>query len=714
MVWSNALLPLAGLLYLLAYFWGWGSVLLRLLPLRLGRDRTHPLLVLALGLCAAILAILVLGFAGLLRRSIFILLSATIIAVGSCLHPPWQALRRGQGGRARGQWTLWQALLETLVAGVFVLVAGLSLLPDESWDALAYHLPLIKIYVQQGRISYIPWLFHSNLAINGELVFLHGFLLDGDRLVLPLNLVFYATAATAVFEIARLELSRGPALLAMLVFMLSPEVCSWVNTSNVEIAWTAFATVSLWCALRWQQVSRPRSSSPISPVLDAPGGVAPARNIPAMPASARRAGGADLSPKLATNFGGGTPETGGSADGWLYLAGLFAGFAAGTKAVGGVLSGVAVGLIILGGSVDRRRIAAALRPALKYTAVFVLAASPIYLKSYVHTGTPFWPQSLGIFSVRNYDSELWERCLAFTRAIWGGVPLTPSNFFLAAWDQRHDPTVALLIVFAVASLVRWRRFPKVAPLVVFAAVHYAFWCYGTHQTRFLIPALPAAIVGLMELTYGPSQLLASRVLSALFWLVALAPSLQPWAMKYERFRTAVLPVVSGSIHRDDLLRSNPLYVASRLVDRFTDPDAKILLFQEMRGYYLDRDNMWGDPLTQGVLRYSDCANAEQLREAMRKLGITHLLVGRYDFLFPVEREYARSDWDRIEELLAASRPVFATHDHVLYSLDRRRFRLTDPESTLVCSTTSAALVEDGVADGSVAVDASGYPFCRSD
>ena len=660
MVWSNALLPLAGLLYLLAYFWGWGSVLLRLLPLRLGRDRTNPLLVLALGLCGAVLTILILGFAGLLRRSVFILLSAGIVAVGFRLLSPWHALRREQAERVPDRWTLWHDLLVTLVAGVFLLVAGLNLLPDASWDALAYHLPLIKIYVQQGRISYIPWLFHSNLPINGELVFLHGLLLDGDRLVLPLNLVFYAIAASAVFEIARLELSRGPALLAMLVFMLSPEVCAWVNTSNVEIAWTAFAAVSLWCALRWQR------------------------------------------------------EPDGSEDGWLYLAGLFAGFAAGTKAVGGILSGTAVGLIILGGSVDRRRIAAALRPAFTYAAVFVLAASPNYLKSYAHTGTPFWPQSLGIFTVRNYDSELWERCLAFTRAVWGGLPVTPSNFLLAAWDERHDPTVALLIVFAVASLARWRRFPKVAPLVVFAAVHYAFWCYGTHQSRFLIPALPAAIVGLMELTYGPSRLLTSRVLSAVFWLVALAPSLQPWTLKYERFRTAVLPVVSGSIQRDDLLRSDPLYVASRLVDRFTQPDAKILLFQEMRGYYLNRDNMWGDPLTQGVLRYSDCANAEQLRGAMRELGITHLLVGRYDFLFPVEREYARSDWDRMEELLAESQPVFSTHDHVLYSLDRRRLGPPDSASTLVCSTTPAGLVEDGVTDGSVAVDGSGYPFCRSE
>ena len=44
-------------------------------------------------------------------------------------------------------------------------------------------------------------------------------------------------------------------------------------------------------------VSCPRSSSPISPALGVPGGVAPPRNIPDIPASARLARNADRSPK---------------------------------------------------------------------------------------------------------------------------------------------------------------------------------------------------------------------------------------------------------------------------------------------------------------------------------------------------------------------------------------------------------------------------------
>ena len=491
---------------------------------------------------------------------------------------------------------------------------------------------------------------------------MHGLLLEGDRLVVPLNVIFFSLAAAAVFKIARLDLGRGPAFLAVLVFMLCPEIIAWVNTCDVEIIWTAFAITSLWCALRWK-----RSGETVAERTDA----------------------------------------------WLYLAGIFAGFAAGTKVVG-LLSAAAVGFIILGFGFDRRRIFAALRPVLKYGAVLCVAASPCYLKSYVQAGTPFFPESLGIFQIRNYDSEIWSRNLAFGRSVWPGSPLTPSNFVLAAWNQRDDPSVGLIAVFALATLIRWRRFSQVAPFFVFVAFHYAFWCYATHQDRFLIPALPAAILGLMGLTYGTSRLLATRVLFTVFWLVTLTPSVRPLMAKYERFRTNVVPVVSGAINREDLLRSNPLYIASRLVDRYTNPNARILLFQEVRGYFLDRDYMWGDPLNQGVLSYRELTNAEQLREAIQRLGVTHLLVGPYHFPFTVERKHARYDWELMEDLLTTLRPVFSTDEYVLYAVDQPPLDPASRHTVFVPSTSSVALAQDGVIDGSAGVNAWGYPLCRAD
>jgi hypothetical protein len=180
--------------------------------------------------------------------------------------------------------------------------------------------------------------------------------------------------------------------------------------------------------------------------------------------------------------------------------------------------------------------------------------------------------------------------------------------------------------------------------------------------------------------------------------------------KAERFRRDALPLLSGAAPRDGLLRGTPLYDAARLVSAFTEPSARILLFQEVRGYFLDRDYVWGDPLNQDVLAYRRFPDPEQLRLALRQSGIGYVLVGRESFPFDVEKRFAAADWDAMAKFLAVAQPVFATEHYVLYAVDRPPL---DPGARLT-PAARAPLLEGGVLDGSVAVDASsGYPLCRA-
>src|SRR6185369_10159024 len=84
----------------------------------------------------------------------------------------------------------------------------------------------------------------------------------------------------------------------------SPRRLTWAH----ECIAVARARLALCCAKQPTRessglVSCLRSSPTISPALDAPGRVAPPRNIPDMPASARLARDADCSPKELPNFG---------------------------------------------------------------------------------------------------------------------------------------------------------------------------------------------------------------------------------------------------------------------------------------------------------------------------------------------------------------------------------------------------------------------------
>ena len=74
-----------------------------------------------------------------------------------------------------------------------------------------------------------------------------------------------------------------------------------------------------------------------------------------------------------------------------------------------------------------------------------------------------------------------------------------------------------------------------------------------------------------------------------------------------------------------LERTLPLYGNEQRINRTLPIDAKVLLFQEIRGAYLDRDYQWGDPVDQGLIRYRDLPDAAALLDQLQRFHITHVL-----------------------------------------------------------------------------------------
>ena len=68
------------------------------------------------------------------------------------------------------------------------------------------------------------------------------------------------------------------------------------------------------------------------------------------------------------------------------------------------------------------------------------------------------------------------------------------------------------------------------------------------------------------------------------------------------------------------------YVFAGKLNDAVDPAAKILLFREIRGYYLKPDYIWGDPLNQGVLDYQSCSTPELLLKRLQELGVSHIWI----------------------------------------------------------------------------------------
>jgi hypothetical protein len=92
-----------------------------------------------------------------------------------------------------------------------------------------------------------------------------------------------------------------------------------------------------------------------------------------------------------------------------------------------------------------------------------------------------------------------------------------------------------------------------------------------------------------------------------------------------------LPVVTGQISERDYLRASlpGLYDACEFVNSLPN-ESKIALYQETRGFYLDRDYYWANPGQNNEIPYDTLKSGSELSAFLRGMGITHVLIN-YDF-----------------------------------------------------------------------------------
>jgi hypothetical protein len=85
--------------------------------------------------------------------------------------------------------------------------------------------------------------------------------------------------------------------------------------------------------------------------------------------------------------------------------------------------------------------------------------------------------------------------------------------------------------------------------------------------------------------------------------------------------------VLGLESREDYVpRALDAYDAEEYVNRNTPDSAGVALFGEVRGFYLDRDYMWGDWAHNTVIPYDRISSAEQFARFLRSINVTHALI----------------------------------------------------------------------------------------
>lgn len=449
------------------------------------------------------------------------------------------AARRRMRRRAPA-WAVATACILAVPIGVALLQA---LCPPTAQDALGYHLTAPKRWLQAESLCYLPAIPHTNSPLGVEMLYTISLAVWSDTAAALIHFAFGALSMCALYALGRRL--RGPAagVAAAAAFALGvPRL--WALPSFI-VAYVDLAVVfeTLCACLAWLHLRRDGDR------------------------------------------------------GWLWCAGLCAGFAGSFKLTAAPLGVV---LALLTAAVRLRASeppSAAFREAAGLLGISLLPILPWLGRAWVLTGNPVWPMLSGLFPTRDWSSEAGAAYSAYFRyynwAVRGAdaLPLAARRALLAG--------ATLVTAAATALAVRVLSRPGERWLALLAGTMGIAGMAGTGlYLRLLMPWTTLAI---LLVAVAATRALARVPGAGVVALALLAVNAAVYV------RGAGLPATAqaavGAIDRHRFLgAAMPLTALWDYVNARLEPGARLLYAAPGGTYYSDRYCFMTDPYLQHRVR----------------------------------------------------------------------------------------------------------------
>lgn len=544
------------LLVLGATAWVAGQVALRRFPLEAGAERLAVPMVLGL----AVLGMLVfgLGLMGWLARGPLLALLIGVHLVGL---EAWREIARG------GQAVLADRRRRAAAVGLIAASAPfflLALYPPTAFDETMYHLPYAQEFVRSGGLPFLPDLRYPVFPQLAEVLMAAVLALSGLDTA-PHLVQWLATGTTMALLVAWGTRTFSPTAgwMAGALFLGYPIVVHLGVTGYVEAEMALFVTAGLYAMQRWREEGK---------------------------------------------------------EGWLVLAAVFAGSAAGTKYLG-LFFVAAFALETAAAAARETRV----RTLLRFAAIACVVLAPWYLRILVHTGNPVFP-----FLPRLFDSGEWSsEYFRLERVGLAGLPRLPWDVLFARERVGYQPpfSPAFLLGLPLLLTAALRAWP-LRRLVLLAGVYVLIALALPPDVRYLVAILPAlSLVLAAELAFRGSSWTRRRPepVAAGLCLLFLLPS---WAWAgYHFVRQGPLPVTAEQRDRH-LARSLPLWPAVDFLNRTRGSDYTVygLHAEHVRYFAAGRFiGEWNGP-ARYVRLYPLLNDPPALWRELRRLGADHFLV----------------------------------------------------------------------------------------
>lgn len=371
---------------------------------------------------------------------------------------------------------LWFSFALVVCAVYTVLYLGRALGPEYSPDAVAYHLALVYEYVRKAHFPLITTNIYANFPEGLEMLFVAAFSIGRHSAAALLHLFFlFAEAAALVLFGLRFQIVNA-AIGAMLLFYLSPIVGFDASVAYNDVALSGACFATFYALLVWAQ----------------------SRN------SERK------------------------HDGFLVLAGLFAGFAGSIKYTGFLAPLLAFIFVVW---VSRHQPRTLKRRFLLIAVPAALLIAPWLIKNTIEVHNPVSPFANRIFP-NPYVHVSFEE--TYRAHMTNYKEVTPPEIPLEVTTRGVRLEGLIGPVFLLSPLALFALTSPLGRQILFAMAFFLVPYFSNIGTRFLLPALPFLALALcMVLSYWRACLVAAVVVQAVLSWPPVTRLYAPEALRLE-------------------------------------------------------------------------------------------------------------------------------------------------------------------------------------
>ncbi len=538
------------------------------------------------------------------------------------------------------EFSTFEKLLVALILIVFFITLVNSFAPPTKFDTLVYHLTLPKHYLQQGKISYIPWLIFWGMPQIVELLFTWDMALAGPETAIILGWMIGGVAVLGLYGLVSRYYGQRAGLVsiaALLSGFTTAQSLSWGYSGWMNIL-LGFGFMA--CFLNWLMGGKKEKQSALF-------------------------------------------YTKGGERGDLVLAGVFTGLAFGVKYSSGILLLIGTLLILI----NKRNRTKKILDVFLYLGVSVLVLSPWLMKNIIATGNPFYPfffpaGAMDAFRLENYQnppsSEAWwdVLLLPFKSTILGREgapgygasigPLLLALGFLGCFSRSEEPEERaavrkISLVVVLAGLLIWGL-----------AGLYSVYLVQTRLYFSLFPGITLlAAVGYDYLSqYKFKNIRLEKVMNGLILLVFILNVVH--LSLYNLEKRSLLNIFSIESDESYLEANLGWYAPAMREVQDLPSGTKVLMLWEPRGYYCIPTCDPDEILDRWVHDLQTRETTERIIAHWLEGGYTHVLYNTKgaDFIRASDPRYDREVWLALDSLWASlDDPQEIGGGYMLYELD---------------------------------------------